>query len=200
MVFHTLALDNFEGAYVEFGVASGNSLQGALIANKTKFKSLNIKTIKRKFHGFDTFEKFTSKNDDDTHEIWSGDKFSFPYEEVKKRFINYQDVKLIKTDCSNLNHKENGLFLDEIIKEDIAIVLFDMDLKEPTLEALNWVKPKLKTGTILIFDELFGFLGQEELGENGALKEFREANKNIGFREFKKYGCGGVAFQITIRN
>jgi hypothetical protein len=198
MVFHTLALENFKGSYVEFGVASGNSLQGAILANNTQFKSLNIKKIRRNFYGFDTFEKFQSSDRDDKHQTWEGGSFSFPYDKVKNRFTKYREVKLIKTNCSYLNDEEKGLKLDQIIEGDIAIALFDMDLKEPTYEALNWIKPKLKTGSILIFDELFGFLGDEDKGEAGALKKFQEENKNIKFREFKKYGCGGVAFQINI--
>ena len=39
IIFHNLALDCVLGPYLEFGVAYGNSMRGALIANRnTRFK------------------------------------------------------------------------------------------------------------------------------------------------------------------
>jgi hypothetical protein len=38
---------------------------------------------------------------------------------------------------------------------DEFIILFDLDLYEPTLAAFNYLKPHLKKGDLLYFDEAF---------------------------------------------
>lgn len=200
IIFHNLALDRIEGPYVEFGVAHGNSLYGALLANsKTSFKPLGINLIGRRFIGFDTFEQFTSTLPEDNHSVWSGNKFSATFESVTRRFRKYQNVSLYKIDATLLEDNSNsGTHVDSVIHEEmVAVVLFDMDLMGPTYSALNWIEPKINLGTILIFDEYFGFRGDSTLGEAGAFSQFLTKHKNLEVRELLKYGSGGVVFQVS---
>ena len=202
VVFHNLALDKVEGCYVEFGVAFGNSLNAAILANKrTAFKALGIPTIERTFLGFDTFTEFSSSSQEDQHETWSGTLFSSSLENVTRRFSNRKNVTLIQTDaCILSTTTSESLQLDTLIQDErVAVVMFDMDLKAPTLSALNWIEPKLLSGSIVIFDEYFGFAGNTSLGEAGAFSEFCESNPDIVFREVMRYGTGGIVFQISHR-
>jgi len=101
-------------------------------------------------------------------------------------------MSLLETDSINL---------DSFIKDDyIAIALFDMDLGDPTLKTLKWIRYKLKSGTILIFDEFFGFKGAPDRGETKALSDFLRIYPEILIRELYRYGDGGVAFQITVQD
>jgi hypothetical protein len=202
VIFHNLALDKVEGPYVEFGVAFGNSLNAAFLANKkTAFKALDIPTIERKFFGFDTFKEFSSTSPEDEHETWSGSLFSDNIKNVEKRFSKRKNVTLLQTDvCSLATTTVNSLKLNNVIlDEKVAVVMFDMDLKAPTLSALIWIEPKLMPGSVLIFDEFFGFAGDSTLGEAGAFAEFTEKYSEIVFREVMRYGTGGVVFQVSQR-
>ena len=170
IIFHNLALDCVLGPYLEFGVAYGNSMRGALIANRnTRFKALGIGNLERRFLGFDTFSGFES---------------------------------LIQVDVSTLyKNSDAGLNLERLVREDmIAVALFDMDLMAPTYSALKWIEPKIKSGTILVFDEFFGFRGDSKLGEAGAFNRFLNEHEDIEVREVMKYGTGGVVFQVSSRN
>jgi hypothetical protein len=202
VIFHNLALDKVEGPYVEFGVAFGNSLNAALLANKkTAFKALGIPTIERKFFGFDTFKEFSSTSPEDEHKTWSGSLFSTNVKNVEKRFSKRKNVILLQTDvCSLATTTVDSLKLNNVILDQkVAVVMFDMDLKAPTLSALIWIEPKLMPGSILIFDEFFGFAGDSTLGEAGAFAEFSEKYSDIVFREVMRYGTGGVVFQVSQR-
>jgi hypothetical protein len=203
VVFHNLALDKIEGPYVEFGVAYGNSLKSAIRANKkTSFKTLGISSLERRFLGFDTFEGFASHDLSDQHETWNGKLFSSTLAQVSKRFRGNKNVSLYKVDVCRINETQNRDIFDiqEVVTEkSVAVVLLDMDLKAPTLEALNWIEPKLGQGSVVIFDEFFGFAGSDLLGEAGAFREFSRTFPEISFREVMRYGTGGVVFQISSR-
>ena len=204
VVFHNLALDKIEGPYVEFGVAYGNSLKSALRANKkTSFKILGISSFERRFLGFDTFEGFSSHDVSDLHETWNGSLFSSTLAQVGKRFRMKDNVSLYKVDVCRINEDQNRInfnIQELVIEESVAVVLLDMDLKAPTLEALMWIEPKLVEGSVVIFDEFFGFAGNDSLGEAGAFQEFLRIFPEIRFREVMRYGTGGVVFQISSKS
>ena len=199
LVFWHQALDEVPGAYVEFGVASGNSMRSAEIAErKTLSKSLGIKRIERQLYGFDTFSGFSSSFSGDDHRVWSGDSFSVDLDKVKKRFKNCGGrVKFVKADAQSLGKNYHNEKISDYVDDNfIAIALFDMDLSEPTYVALEFIKEKLNHGSIIIFDEYNGFKSDENLGEFRALHKFLDNNKQFSVRLYLRYGDGGVAFQL----
>jgi len=203
MAFWHLAVDKVEGAYVEFGVASGNSMRSAELAEKRSgSKSLGVSRIHRELVGFDTFDSFSTSSEDDLHQTWVGDNFSVPISRVKKRFRNVSErVSLHAMDCSKLSEDSNeyGPVEKYVFSNKIAIVLMDMDLGDPTEKALNWIRSKLQTGTIIIFDEFFAYKGDPLLGEAGAWSRFLEQNTDISSRAITTYGDGGVVLQIAVK-
>lgn len=203
MAFWHLAVDQVDGAYVEFGVASGNSMRSAELAEKSSgSKSLGVQRIARELVGFDTFSSFSSSSASDIHGTWQGENFSVPISRVKKRFSGARKrISFHAVDCSKLSDTQSAYGpLDTYVKsEKIAIVLFDMDLGEPTEKALDWIRPKLQTGTIIIFDEFFAYRGDPTLGESGSWSRFLERNPEISSRMIKAYGDGGVMLQIFIK-
>ena len=199
MSFWHLNVDRIDGAYVEFGVASGNSMRSAEIAERRSYSnSLGINRIKRNLYGFDTFSEFSSQSSEDSHQVWSGNNFSVEIERVKKRFKKYKKrIILYKLDLSKvfINKHDVNLFIKD---QCVAIALFDMDLGDPTYKALDWIAPKLRSGSIIIFDEFFAFAGDPNKGEHQAWKLFLKEHPEINYRTFFQYGDGGIAFQITV--
>ena len=199
-VFWHLNVEGMQGDYFEFGVAFGNSLEAARLAAKSgRAPRLGISSPDRRFFGFDTFESFSSNDKDDQHSTWQGRKFSFPYETVKKRFRRRSNVTVLKGDASDLG---SATVFDRSARTQIgpspkvAVAMFDMDLKGPTTGALKFVFPMLQDGSILIFDEFFGFGGRPELGESGALQDFLADHPELRLREYAHYGDGGRVFQV----
>ena len=75
--------------------------------------------------------------------------------------------------------------------------MIDCDLKEPTELALNFSKSVLQKGTIILFDDYIYYKGNENKGEFGAFKRFKNENPNLKFREAFEYGYGSRAFIVT---
>tara|TARA_Y100001968_G_C19387744_1_gene733819 strand:+ start:234 stop:935 length:702 start_codon:yes stop_codon:yes gene_type:complete len=148
-----LALDRMlpKGLVLEFGVAGGDSL------------SYMAKNTNRIIHGFDSFEGLP----DD----WPG------RHESKGHYST--DGKLPKVPDNTILHKgwfENTLpiFLanDE---SSVAMVHIDCDLYSSTRTVLNLLAPRIQSGTIIIFDEYFNFIGWRD-HEFLAFREFTEEN------------------------
>ena len=66
--------------------------------------------------------------------------------------------------------------------------MIDCDLKEATELALNFLKNILQKGTIIMFDDYIFYKGDEEKGEYGAFKKFKQENPNFKFRDAFDYG------------
>jgi predicted O-methyltransferase YrrM len=143
-----------DGLIVEFGVAGGYSIN-----------SLAIRLPSRKIYGFDSFQGMTK--DMSGWEVFKGDFSSNgippevennveiivgPFEETLEKWIS-----------ENNNH--------------FAFINIDCDLYESTSFILNNIeKNKIKSGTLILFDEFFGFNNWEN-HEFKAWKEFYKKNK-----------------------
>ena len=210
-VFFISNFEKVEGDYVEFGVYEGSSLLAAYSSNKSNNKNnfhQKKKSMKRNFFGFDNFETgFVTLSDKDKHPQWSDGSLNSDYKKTIKRLKKFTggkitgskvitkhgDIELIKG-----NVEDTIPNLDKNKIKQISVVLFDLDLGEPTSICLEFIKDKLSNGSILIFDDYYGFKGSEELGERYAFKKFCEKNPELKFREYKDYGIDGKSFILTL--
>ena len=74
------------------------------------------------------------------------------------------------------------------------VVMIDCDLKESTRLALEFIKPSIQEGTIILFDDYNYFKGNKEKGEYGAFSYFQKKYPKILFRRIFDYGYSGRAF------
>ena len=74
------------------------------------------------------------------------------------------------------------------------MVLIDCDLKESTRLALEFIRPSIQEGTIILFDDYVFFKGNVDKGEYGAFNEFQKKYPKILFRRIFDYGYGSRAF------
>ena len=68
--------------------------------------------------------------------------------------------------------------------KEVAISYIDCDLHEPALDALNFITPFIKTGTVLIFDDWFRNKGNVNEGVQGAVLRWLRENENIFLQHF----------------
>lgn len=135
---------------IEFGVYGGGSL---------KFFS---KRIKQQFYGFDSFNGLENS-------FGGVDALlRFKRNGKKPRFLPH-NVQLV------IGKVENTLenFLRTNSDLSINFLHFDMDVYEPTKYALRAIKPFLKAGTLILFDEVIGNVNWER-GELLAIEETLE--------------------------
>ena len=142
------------------------------------------------FFGFDSFDGFGKVKKDDDHPRFSDDTFSVDEKKILKKIkknSNKQPYQIIKGffRYTFKGSKEYGIKPDDYD---------DCDLKEPIKLALNFVKSILQH---YLFDDYIFYKGDEDKGEFGALKEFKEKFPSIKFREAFEYGYGSKAFIVS---
>ena len=89
----------------------------------------------------------------------------------------------------------DGFFESTLIakpKSQYARIIFiDSDTYSSSILALNYIKPTIQVGTIIILDDYFSYKGMETRGVYGAFKNFSKKNDLIT-RSIFTYGMGGV--------
>ena len=74
------AVDKTNGAYLEFGVMTGNSFNFAMLVSKKLDKLFG--KMDCEFIGFESFQGFGEINEDDEHPFYNDDNFSVSEEKV----------------------------------------------------------------------------------------------------------------------
>ncbi|MEE8395986.1 MAG: TylF/MycF/NovP-related O-methyltransferase [bacterium] len=150
---HALAVCEVEGHFLEFGVYKGGSIR--FLA-----KQIAPKTI----HGFDSFEGLP--------EDWAG--FA-----LGKNAFGLRG-KLPRVPRNALLHA--GWFDQTLPKwlerneGPVAFIYFDCDLYSSTKTALDLLAPRVRPGTVMVFDEYFNYPNWQE-HEFKAFQEFVAQNK-----------------------
>lgn len=130
--------------FLEFGVYKGAGL--SLFANE-------LKAIEAQVYGFDSFEGI--------EEDWTGNHNGRPAGSYSLR------GKAPKIDtnahlCEGLIQETLDGFLEEHQGKIVAFAHMDFDTYTPTEYALRKIMPRLTKGSILLFDELYGYPGWKD--------------------------------------
>jgi len=186
------AHDSTKGSYLEFGVFTGSSFNFAMKANK-KIEKLFGK-MDCEFIGFDSFKGFDEIKEGDDNPSFKDHIFSVNEKKVLKNIKKCsrgQKSRIIKGFYKET--LENKTTIDLNINK-ARVVLIDCDLKESTRLALEFIRPSIQEGTIILFDDFVFFKGNKNKGEFGAFEDFRKKYPNILFRRIFDYGYGSRAF------
>jgi len=152
----TKIFDN-KNLFLEFGVYKGDYIN--LFAN-------NLKKIDGEIFGFDSFQGLKDE--------WITEEYNSPgtFNLDKKKPKTHTNVNLIEgwvEDTLNI-------FLEKNLEKNIAFIHFDMDTYKSTSFVLEKIRHKIKKGTVILFDEFYGFPNWEKY-EFKALKEKLNANQ-----------------------
>ena len=189
-MFHC-ELEQMPGSYFEFGTYEGTSLYAAL-----KIHGRLPSKIQRNFYGFDVFGEGPRYSDEkDRHPFFREGEFKTVYPKVAKRFRKYKNVHLIK---GYFEETIAGKTPSQIgISDPCAILFIDCDLMNPAWLALNFIKPALQQGTIIVLDDYWAYRGAPDRGTCGAFNRFLKENPHITVRPYYTYGYGGNSFLVT---
>ena len=170
------AHDLTDGNYLEFGIFTGSSFNFAM--------KINIK-----------IEKIFGKiNEDDKNPRFEDHIFSVDEKKILKNIEKCskgQKMRIVKGFFEDTikNKTTNDLGISKA-----RVVLIDCDLKESTRLALEFIKPSIQEGTIILFDDFVYYKGDKNKGEYGAFANFRKKYPEILFRRIFDYGYGSRAF------
>lgn len=145
------------GVICEFGVQ-----WGATLAQLVNLRSIHEPfNHSRRIVGFDTFEGFPAVSAQDGGHSKVGDYASAPdYEALLRRILTLHEAaapmahlekfELVKGDASVTVEK----WLSDNPHAIVSMAIFDMDLYQPTVDALRSILPRMTKGSVLVFDEL----------------------------------------------
>ena len=168
---HALSLAPQEGLYLEFGVASGTTIN--IIASLTKAI----------VHGFDSFEGLP----EDWWGVYKKGTFASPGRRPKTR----KNVTL------HVGWFNDTLprFL-ETHREPVAFLHIDCDVYSSAKTVLDHLRDRIRPGCVIVLDEYFNYPGWRQ-GEYKAFHEFL-AETGLHYHYLAYNECGeGVAVIIT---
>lgn len=176
-------------SYYEFGCHSGRTFSA--VVNSAKFLGLD----KMQYFAFDSFEGLPN-----TNYLEDGFFKRGTFSTSKEDFLN-----IIKKQTNLLLEDKNiikGFYSDSLTADlqkklpKIGVVHIDVDLYSSTKEVLNFIKPLLIPGSIILFDDWYCFPPGKNLGEQKAFNEFLDINNNFRVQEWKSYSTFGKSFFI----
>lgn len=182
----------FEGDYYEFGVFRG----GAFLEAGRTVEVLGCKNTR--LYGFDSFEGLPAPEGiDATDTRFFEGQFSCSREEVEQNLLSHG------MDMSRVALVEG--FYEDTLTEDlcdkfpfkpVSVALLDCDYYSSTKVALDWLRPFVRPGSVLLFDDWYSYGETSDLGQPKALADWLNEHPEFTTEEFGKFENNGQGYVI----
>ena len=176
--------------YLEFGCHSGRTFSSAVRAARY------LKLKDAHFYAFDSFEGLP-ETDHSTDGFFKAGTFSTSLKDFRSIVRNKSGLNL------NLSNIVKGFYdasLTDALQKRIptaGVIHIDVDLYSSTVDVLNFIKPLMTVGTVLLFDDWYCFPPGTNKGEARAFNEFCVDNPSFAVEEWKSYSTFGKSFFVT---
>jgi O-methyltransferase len=194
--FYYAALEALPGDYVEFGVFEGTSFIAAF-ENDRRLRPPTVPA--RAFWGFDSFEGgFQYFDERDRHPFSKEGEFTSSLDLTRKRVgRHFGDKARWQLVPGYFEQSLAGQTAPTMGIPAIAVALVDCDLGTPARLALDFMRPALQNGSVIILDDYFAYRGSTTTGVAGAFAGFQAAHPSLQFRRLFDYGHGGQGFVLA---
>jgi hypothetical protein len=165
------------GYYFEFGCHEANTMCMAWNTFKYLFDWTYV--------GFDSFEGLPEITNIDKQQIWEKGKLKTGENKFVRK-VTKQGIprnKLI-TVKGFYDESLTPELCDRLLPTKAAVIYIDCDLYKSTVPVLEFIKPFLQIGTIVVFDDWNCFYGDPDRGERRAFHEFCGKNPELIFESF----------------
>ena len=176
-------------SYFEFGCHSGRTFSAVVRA----CRYLKLKDFQ--FYAFDSF-KGLSETSASVDGYFTSGTFATPVDTFVKIVYKLSGYKL------RYNNIVEGFYNESLTPQiqqsmpKVGVVHIDVDLYSSTCEVLEFIKPLLVVGTVLMFDDWYCFSPGTSKGESLALEEFLANNPNLSLEPWKNYSTFGKSFFV----
>lgn len=185
--------NQIEGDYYEFGVWNGDTFAKACTTAMRFMKFPHMR-----FLALDSFEGFSEPQGHDALGVIEKGDYAFSLDDFKARLVRD------RIDMSRVEIVP-GWFAESLTAETkkrhrmgkAAIINLDVDLYEPTRDALAFSTELMQDGTLLMVDDWHFFRGHPQRGAQRAFHEWRAAHPELLVSEFADYNWCGKAFVIN---
>ena len=183
------------GDYCEFGVYKGETFQYAA-------RLLEPALPDMRFIAFDSFEGLPRPRGIDCVDGYTSNfhegEFAVSLDDVKSNIAasgaKMSKIEFVEGWFDKTLTDETALRLK---LDHVAAAWIDCDLYESTVPVLDFLRPRLTVGSILLFDDWRVFRNLPQYGQQRATREWLERNPGIALRELFDFGHHGLAFSVS---
>lgn len=186
-----LDFNGITGDYAEFGCHGGLTFRLA-------HKYLPLRGSRRHMWAFDSFCGLPpAEIPEDEHPVWVAGDMATSTEafrtEARRNGIAPEEMTLVPGYYSDTLDK--GSYAGPL-PGDIALAYIDCDLFSSTMSVLRFLKPRLKHGMVIAFDDYFCYSSNQIAGERAAMLEFLAGEDRFEFSPYCPYAWGGMSFIV----
>lgn len=177
--FHALketSLRGWQPNYYEFGVGWGETLSKYVSALLQFRRLTGVALPSCHVTLFDSFQGLPRSTDPrDVHSDWPEGRFAHSVPELSRlisRLGLEPDSRSVEFISGFFEDSLTAALRDTMTDHPPAIVTVDVDLYTSTSVVLGWLRPILREGTLVYFDDIFSFGGDPDRGELAAIRDF----------------------------
>ena len=189
-VFKALDFNGIDGDYVEFGSHGGMTFRLA-------HDQIRQRKIKRHLWAVDSFRGLPNAlNELDSHPKWKLGAMQTRVDKFHKICRSHGIAREAYTVIEGFYDETLPNLPRNAAPNNIALVYIDCDLYSSTEAVLNFIRPRLKHGMILAFDDYFCWSADQVSGERLALLHALPNNTKWHFLRYRDFGWAGTSFIV----
>jgi len=188
--FKALDFNGIDGDYVEFGSYSGMTFRLA-------FDETRRRNIKRHMWAFDSFQGLPhAASSLDNHPRWKEGSMAMGVDEFREICRKHSIPEDGYTIVEGFYAGTLAQMPAKALPTNIALAYIDCDMYSSAKTVLEFLKPRLKHGMILAFDDYFCWSPKLISGERKAFLDVLAGNKKWDFVRYRNYSWGGLSFVV----
>lgn len=190
--FKALRFNGIDGDYVEFGSCGA-----------TTFALAHHEIWQRghpaRLWAFDSFQGLPEPGADDEHPMWREQTMATSLEEFHALCAQRGIPREAYTVVPGFYDETLTAMSPEDEPRNIALAYIDCDLYSSTRTVLDFLRPRLKHGMIVAFDDYFCWSASQPAGERKAHRELAAEDARWEWVPYVQYGWHGQSFVIETR-
>ncbi|GBF81255.1 TylF/MycF/NovP-related O-methyltransferase [Aphanothece sacrum] len=191
--FKAIEYNGIDGDYLEFGCHGGMTFGMA-------YKEIERRKLPVRMWAFDSFEGLPPcQGAEDQHPKWVENSMKTSLEEFNL-LCSRNGIPSNKYETV-VGYYEDSLNETSEIKlpNNICLAYIDCDLYSSTKTILEFLKPRLKHGMIIAFDDYYWWSSENISGERRAMLEFFDNNPQWNLDPYIQYGWASKSFVVENR-
>ena len=191
--FRTLYFNKIDGDYAEFGCFGCMTFSIAYHeAKRNKHKA--------KLWAFDSFQGLPqAEGNKDKHPQWKKGILSMPIDKFHKLCASNAIPRHAYQVVAGFYDETLTTLSPTDEPSNVALAYIDCDLYSSTKSVLEFLKPRLKHGMIIAFDDYFCHSASQISGERKAMLEIFDNSSRWSLLPYMQFGWGGNSFIIEDR-
>ena len=188
--FQALKFNGIDGDYAEFGCSGGHTFGFAY--HQAKFNGYDTH-----LWAFDSFQGLPGGDSEkDDHPVWQEGALTTDIEKFHGICKSNGVPREAYTTVEGFYNDSLDSASADAAPTNISLAYIDRDMHSSTQSVLNFLRPRLKHGMILAFDDYFCWSDTQVSGERLAMLEAFEGDDQWNLLPYMQYTWAGMSFVL----